>query len=245
MKLERIRTTEIGTALKCEKQLYYRRTQPKPEKTPVYLFIGSVVHSVLEAHFRAKAEDGVGLRPDAQKRLFEAEFEKGAVSADFSKLSQDRAKAKAWGYVETYLRERGGVLIPQNAETIELPLQFVVKRDDQELLITGKVDMVAKGGVIIDHKTGRLLNPENEVQPYLYFTGLKANGYDVKGFQFNVVNDKGVQVFDVPFNQGKADELINFALRLQTAWEEDNLLYATRDWVCNFCEFKSVCEKNP
>lgn len=240
MKLEKISVTQIKKARDCEMSLFHTLTQPKPLKTNVWLFIGSCFHSVLEIYFKNKAKGKINTWVELVPILDQI-FNQNKITADFSKIPETQAKHIVYNYLYEYYVQRCPVLFPKDKDSIEIFMRFTAKQNDRQILITGKADLITKDLTCIDHKSGHLRNPENEPQAYLYPIGLKSSGLKINGFQFSVVNQKECKVFEVPFDQVKANQWLSYAFELKNNYP-DNLLVNHRN--CPKCEWNNgICRE--
>lgn len=222
--------------------LWNTLTQPKPLKKNVYLFMGILFHEALEAYFHDKL---MGVEQDITyyTKIAYNLFEKGKEGVDFGKFDEIEAHNKVEQNLVAYLEQYAGSLYPARAQDIERFFKLSVKQGDQKLTLTGKIDLVAKGGWVIDHKTGRQDKDwADEAQAYLYPYGLKLQGENIQGFKFAIANNGTVRVVDVPYREEKALELLDFAFKIQKQFEEGDILANIKE--CKFCDFKHTCTES-
>lgn len=242
LKLEKISVTKIQMARRCPLQLYHTLTQPKPLKKNIYLFMGIVFHEVLEAYFHDKLM-GIDQGATYYTKLAYDLFEKGKDGVDFGKFEEMEAHSKVEQNLKAYFEQYAGSLYPSRAQDIERFFRLEVRQGDRKLILTGKIDLIVKGGYVLDHKTGRQDKDwSDEAQAYLYPYGLKLQGESIQGFRFAIANNGTVRVVDVPYREEKAIELLNFAFRIQKDFEEGVFLANIKE--CKFCDFKHTCKES-
>jgi len=249
MQIFKLSVTNIRTAVKeCELKLYYNLTEPKPPKN-VYLFMGIVFHSVIAEDLKFKAKNGNDMELGMINGIFRDTFEKEKVGIDFAKMPEFEAKARCQNYIKAYWEKRLQHLYPYllngQKPLIEHFLRFTAKFEEQQISITGKIDMLDRTGWVVDHKTSnRPENWEEEPQAYLYPLGLKNQGFKVEGFIFSTVDSQGnVDSHEIEFKQEKADALLQKAFEIQRAFSEDNILPTSNQRVCTYCQHKGICRE--
>lgn len=248
-KLEKISVTTLQKAKKCERWLYFTLTQPKLFVKTVPLLTGGLFHSVLERFFRAKGQ-GDTMEWKVVEQVLNEEFAQILPQCLTDAIDRIKIKENARKYLSTYIKARGGILSPlvkQNGDlVIEQFLRVKVRGgNEQELYITGKVDMITNSRWAVDHKTSaRKLSQDwadKEIQGYLYPYLLKKNGLPVKGFQFNIAGDDWFDTFAVAYDEGRALEWVVYAFELQRAVAENNCMRAKSERFCKYCEFRQEC----
>ena len=244
MKLEKLSITELKQAKKCEKWLYYKKSQPRPLKTPHYFLIGSVVHEVVELYLKDKLKSK-GMDLKAFELLFNKIWEKEKSKADFSKMDEMEAKNKCWQYLYTYFKKRLYLLFAGCSDDIEKIFSFTARNGENFIKFSGKVDMLPVDKIsAVDHKTSSAkwtqADADDEPQAHFYPFGLNANGYKIEKFYFNVITQKDVEVFEVVPDRAKFNYWVNYAFELQRNFP-DNLFVNRKN--CKWCEWKNICSE--
>jgi len=241
--LDRISVTEISTAQSCELKLYYRRTEPKPDKISPYLFMGSVFHEVLAFYFEELANEE--LHWNSVIACLHRHFNAQKANVDFGKISETECFERTKNYLSLYYTQRCPFLRPLY---IEKYLQICIKSGEQSIDISGKIDLVTTAFVAIDHKTAKngwtQAEADCELQAQFYPVLCQNNGIPVTSFEFGVVSAKNFNVYPVTFSAQKFNETVAYVFTLQRHWAEGNLLKAKNRRNCNWCEYKEKCENN-
>jgi len=251
--LKEIRVTQLSSARDCEYKLLYQLTKPEPIKN-VNLFCGFVFHSCLEKYFKHRVGNVEDMQWFELGKIFTEIFEEESKDVDFSKMSKETAKFTALHYLNIYFRERCKFLYPGKVDDeyiIEKRYYMKAKMGDESLVITGKIDLLTISMVVIDHKTTGSLaywtqeKADRSWQAQLYQKLCLVNGIDVKGFQFNIVSQKGMKVIDVTYNPVMVQEILKYAFELQKTLESnmENLRYSSSKFICNCCSWKEECSK--
>ena len=250
MELKSIRCTELGMVLRCPLQLWHLKTTGA--KPPGWaLTVGTSFHKGCDLNFKAKAKTGKDIEVDQMINEFDFDFENRRERTVFGDKTPAQAKEQGRGYIKKYRAERCPQLTVAsngNIPMVEYPINFKIKGGEgNELEIRGTVDLMTKSNILIDHKTAGRAWVEGkelkEIQPYIYSLGMKTCGHKCDGFEFSVVNPKGVQVLPVPVVDGEVNKYLQLALKVQKMFETETFLPSTQGWWCSakFCGWHSEC----
>lgn len=143
----------------CRLKFFYRYVQGIRKPKDASLFVGSVVHLVLQswnkARWRKIYVDSEGLRCQFEQH-WQKHQEEEPINWDGE--DQDGAKTSTWSLLETYFK---GTPIQANerVEAVEVPVEADLRKHGLPTLI-GVLDLVREGGKIVDFKTaGQTPNP--------------------------------------------------------------------------------------
>lgn len=174
----------------CRLKFFFRYVERIPTATNPALFIGKLTHSVLQkwnlARWRGEACDSGAMEPVFQKRWAEGQPTDG-IDWDGKEAA---ARDKTWGMLEHYLNATP-IPTDEKPEAVEV----VVERD---LLahglppLRGVIDLVRKGGRIVDFKTAActpsspMVGHQNGVQLGCYaLLYREATGKQESGFELH------------------------------------------------------------
>lgn len=150
-------------------------------------------------------------------------------------------------YISAY-RKMTGAVEPEQVKAVELELRAELPGVDVPLL--GFIDCYTVDGLVVDLKTaakpwwdGRAVK---ELQPALYAYLARANGLQVRGFEFHVlVNEAGtdsVSSWRLPVGLDE-DFIEEHLMRVVQAWQGivAGDFPAKRSPLCHYCDFTESC----
>lgn len=207
--LDYISASRLKCFQECRLKFYFRYVEKIPTLTSPALFIGSLTHKVLQqwnlARWRGEDSDSKVMEEVFQKHWAEDQDESGIDWDDKEVVTRD----KTWGMLKHYFI---GTPIPtdEKPEAVEV----VAERD---MLahglppLRGVIDLVRKGGRIVDFKTAArtpaspMVEHQNEMQLGCYaLLYREATGHDESGFELHHLiktkEPKLVINFMEPFN---------------------------------------------
>jgi DNA helicase-2/ATP-dependent DNA helicase PcrA len=145
----KISVSMLNNFFECSRKWYFRNFLKLPEIKPVYLSLGTVVHSVIEFILKSKS---VPSEIDLKSKI-KFEFEKAGIDNenDLRKLSRD-----AYSIVKNWIDNYYSHLLPDFKS--ERSITYVDKKNFPHLLMYGKIDLteyLPNGEVYVtDFKTG-------------------------------------------------------------------------------------------
>jgi hypothetical protein len=221
---------------------FFLTVGPKPPGASLH--IGSCFHKSLATNFRQKVKTGKDLKPEDLEGEYELAWGLEREKVDFQDIRESVAKDKGIIYLRNYGKERCPVLYPEvksGMAVVEYPMNFQAKSGEKQIEITGTADLVTSALVGVDHKTasGKWTQEKasKEIQPYLYYFGLKHQGLDIRSFEFGVSyrtkTESGTQVFPVQYNEQIVKQYVLFAFDIQRMFETESPTPGTKGWWCS------------
>jgi len=244
----------------CRLQFFFRYVERLPAATSPALFIGQVVHAVLQQwnlrRWRGEPADAKALWPVFAERWLEDQPDEGGNGSGSSNGSaidwngkEADYKDKAWNMLDHYL-ERTPIPAGEKPEAVEV----MVERDFAASglpPLKGIIDLVRQGGRIVDFKT-TARTPDalqaghlNEVQMCCYCVLYReATGHRESGVELHhLVKTKAPKLVITPLSPMTPDQ----GRRLMAIMESYVRGVGEEDYVpspgqhCAWCDFFAEC----
>jgi hypothetical protein len=249
--LEYISASRLKCFQTCRLQFYFRYVKRIPTSTSPALFVGRIVHSVLQQwnmrRWRGEEADTKALWPYFSEHWHQDQPEEGIDWKD----KETEQKAKAWGMLEYYLKHTP-IPLDEKPQAVEV----MVERDFYAAglpPLKGIIDLVRDGGKIVDFKTAARtptsLQAEhlNEVQLSCYAvlyreaTGQKESGVELH----HLIKTKEPKLVITPLAPMSADQ----GRRLMAIMESYVRSVGAEDFIpspgqhCSWCDYLPQCRK--
>jgi putative RecB family exonuclease len=247
--LEYLSASRLRCFSECRLKFFFRYVEKIPTPTSPALFIGKIVHSVLQQwnlrRWRGEAADANTLWPFFADHWSQDQPQDGIEWKD----KEPEQKEKAWGMLEHYL-DHTPIPLEERPEAVEV----VVERDLEAHglpPLRGVIDLVRSGGRIVDFKTtARTPDPaqaehQNETQLGCYaLLYREATGKQESGLELHhLVKTKLPKLVVTNLAPMGADQI----RRLVRVMESYVQGVEAEDFVpspglqCSYCDFLAEC----
>lgn len=255
-RIEELKKTVSASRLNCWQtcrlKFYFRYVlKIKRAKSPA-LFIGSMVHLVLQQWNIARWRN-VPFTLDSMRGTFDANWAEEQKEQPIDWEGEEAGeKESSWGLLDMYFKQTP---IPpdEKPEAVEVPVEADLKQHGLPVLI-GVMDLVRKGGKVVDFKTtGQTPNPERT--SHLNETQLSC--YGVLYREATAARESGFELHSLV--KLKAPKLVVTALDPMTSQQETRLFRIMdsylnglhrEDWIpspspmaCACCEYFNECRR--
>jgi len=245
--------TKIDEFTSCPRKYKYKYIDKlfKMEKS-VHLSIGTGVHAVLE-HYAVNHD----MTLERAQQIY--------MDAALSDSTGDLEKVKqSFEIVEAYFKS-GKVLTPKRdpLKGTYMTEDFFKFPIDDEVNLTGKIDIITEKNNIVDYKTASQFFNENELTGVLHGKGLQlticASAYKHKfkklpnyvGFQVILTRppkgyEQRVQNIGTKRTQEDLDSLVPFVLGIveqEKRYREEDYFPKGSDPKCHWCPFDRMCDR--
>ncbi|MEM7145346.1 MAG: PD-(D/E)XK nuclease family protein [Verrucomicrobiota bacterium] len=246
--LEYVSASRLKCWQECRLKFYYRYVERIPTTTSPALFVGQIVHTVLQhwnlRRWRGEKADATALWP-----VFTDHWSQQPESGIEWNDKESYHKEKAWNMLEFYLQHTP-VPLDEKPEAVEV----MVERDFVAAglpPLKGIIDLVREGGRIVDFKT-TARTPDaaqaqhlNELQMSCYCVLYReATGHKESGVELHhLVKTKQPKLVVTPLAPMSADQ----GRRLMAAMRSYVGGVAAGDFVpspglhCSYCDFFGQC----
>lgn len=255
MRIDTLRITDLGLALRCPLQLWHKLTLgAKPPKAS--MLIGTCFHKSLARNFYQKPATRKDLTLDEVISVYETQFALNKDKTKFDEMKPAQAEGLGKHLLVAYYKNRCPVIMPASqppqVPVVEYPIYLKVSNATQTLTLTGTIDLLTDKAVLLDYKTATRKWAENrgdkEIQPFLYIFGMRKQGFQVRNFQFDVVRplkeDVQIDSIEVDYIDQIAQSYLRMALRVKDMLEREQPIPNTQGWWCSesWCGFWEDCE---
>ena len=248
--LDYLSASRLKCFQECRLKFYFRYVERIPTVTNAALFIGSLVHKVLQqwnlARWRGEPSDLESMRPVFDEHWTQDQPDDGI---DWGSKTEDAVCDNTWNLLMHYF---SATPIPtgEKPEAVEV----VVERD---LLahglppLKGVIDLVRKGGRIVDFKTAArtptsgMVEHHNDVQLGCYaLLYREATGHDESGFELHhLIKTKEPKLVVTPLSPLNPDQTRRL-LRQMDSYVQGVMV---EDFVpspgqhCSWCDYFGQC----
>jgi RecB family exonuclease len=184
-----VSASRLGTFQRCRLQFYFRYVlEIKSRQTPG-LYVGKVIHAVLQALNLARWR-GTKVSDDDRRKIFASVFDDAEEGLGVEwNGEREEQKSLAWSALETYFRE-DPIPTDEKPVGVEVAVEADLVRHGLPTLI-GVVDLVRPNGRLVDYKTTAktpnqgTLQHQHETQLSCYgvlyreTTGNQETGFDL------------------------------------------------------------------
>lgn len=260
--MEKIRFSysRLTTYLDCPLKYYYKyHTDVIALPATLPLFFGTSIHAALEQNDIYRKDKGIDRERTELKHIFRTKFleELKKNPAEVKRLNEFAKKEEITLFQETvdmgekmidaYLDHafiKSDKFVPEHMEK-----EFDLELSSAPVRIYGFVDIVTKDGIIIDRKTSKNKYPEEtafekKIQLVMYTIWYrKTHNKKEKRTEYHVlVKNKKPYLQIVPVDVSEYE----IQKTIELIKETQNNILAKKfppkpGWMCNYCDFKSVC----
>jgi putative RecB family exonuclease len=249
--LKYISASRLKTFHTCRLQWYFRYIEQIPTITSPALFIGQIVHAVLQAWNMARwRQEDTSIEQMSQ--VFNASWVEGCQEEDMIWETPDQEsgeRVKAWNILEHYLTN-SPIPLDEKPEAVEVRVERDFMAAGLPPLL-GIIDLVRQGGRIVDFKTtARTPTPlqaqhQNEIQMSCYCVLYReATGHQESGVELHhLVKTKQPKLVVTPLSPMTSDQ----ARRLMAQMESYVQGIEAEDFVpspgqhCSWCDYFKEC----
>jgi len=238
--------SQLHTYEDCPRKYEYSYVLRVPQKPNSTLSFGTTIHNTLRDLYTALKRSKEGLEgvsnPPTLKDLL-GYYEKNWVSSGYESSKQESLKKKEG---EEMLKKYYEKMYSEDQSPLRLEESFSVHFG--ESVFAGKIDRIdvvgEKGEVcIVDYKTGKVKSEANikkdlQLPLYAVFAQEKL-GLNVVGAKYLFV--ESMEEIEVDISQKRKDLAKKKLLEAIDNIRERKFT-ATPGFVCNFCDYNSVCE---
>jgi CRISPR/Cas system-associated exonuclease Cas4 (RecB family) len=175
-RIEELKRTVSASRLNCWQgcrlKFYFRYVLEIKKSRSAALFVGSMVHSVLQGWNLARWREGKVDTEKLKLKLNEdwhKELKQQPVYWDVNEETE--ARTETWSLFETYLKHTP-ITLEEKPEAVEVTMEADLSQHGLPKLI-GIIDLVRKGGRIVDFKTSSI-TPNAERIEHLHETQMSA-----------------------------------------------------------------------
>jgi CRISPR/Cas system-associated exonuclease Cas4 (RecB family) len=251
--LETTSATRLQTFHQCRLKFYFRYVLGlKKARTPA-LFVGSMVHSVLQQWNLARWREGK-VDPEKLKtqldQQWKSELKKMPVRWDQDE--EPDSKKETWSLFEIYLNQTP-IPLDERPEAVEVAVEADLSRHSLPTLI-GMIDLVRRGGRIVDFKTtGQTPNPEkaehmHETQLSCYAltyrdaTGKKETALELHHL-VKLKKPKLVVTAFAPMTENQQTRLFRIIESYVNGIQNEDWVPSPNAMSCSCCEFFNECRR--
>lgn len=249
--LETISASRLGTWLSCRLKFYFRYLSGLPKQPSSAMRIGTVVHAVLQQWNLARWRKAP-LLADMVQTVFDQAWAKAEEEEPLEWGDEETsAKAEALSLIETYLRDTP-IPMDERPEGVEVSVELDLSSRGLPKLI-GVMDLVRKGGCIVDFKT---ISRTPDSEKVLHTTEVQTTSYAMLCREATDQQESGIELHHLV--KLKSPKLVVTRSGPATQQQIDKLLrmissyvhgVETEDYVpapglqCGSCEFFNACRK--
>lgn len=161
--LKTVSASRLQLFHQCRLKFYFRYVLRLAKPRTSALFFGSMVHSVLQSWNLTRWRIGQ-VDQDALKQKLESEWiqDQKKQPVTWEAGEEQKAKADSWSLFETYLQQTP-ITLDERPEGVEVSLEVDLTNRGLPRLI-GILDLVRKGGRIVDFKTASTTPTREKVE---------------------------------------------------------------------------------
>lgn len=244
-----VSASRLNCWLQCRLKFFFRYVLQLPRPTSAAMYVGSVVHLVLQQWNRSRW----------RKELFETEKFKGMFENEWTQLQKgitvkwedDEAleQSSAWKTLEHYFLETP-IRSDERPEAVEVSVEADLGHHGLPKLI-GIIDLVRAGGIIVDFKVS---GKSPDAQQAIHLHEIQLSCYSVLYRDATDRKESGLELHHLI--RTKAPKLIITRIGSITEQQETRLFKVMESYVngvvnqdfvpspsfgCGACEFFSAC----
>jgi putative RecB family exonuclease len=249
--LQTISASRLGTWLSCRLKFYFRYLAGIQQPPSAAMRVGTIVHAVLQqwnlARWRKAPLMGDMVRTVFDQAWGDAEQEQ---PLDWEG-EEENTKAGAFALLETYLRDTP-IPLDERPEGVEVSAELDLARHGLPKLV-GILDLVRKGGCIVDYKTTSR-TPDGE--RVLHFTEVQTTSYAMLYREATDRQESGIELHHLvrlktpklvvtrsgPASQEQQDRLLRMIHSYVRGLEMEDFVPAP-GMQCAGCEFFDKCRR--
>ena len=249
-----VSASRLGTFQRCRLQFYFRYVAELPTRPAPGLYVGKVIHAVLQALNLARWR-GVTVTDEDRRIIFDRVFDDSEIglTVDWNG-ERDEQKRLAWSSLQVYFRENP-VPVEEKPIGVEVALEADLSQHGLPTII-GVVDLVRPNGRLVDYKTtGKTPNQESlahqhETQTSCYAvlyrasTGSRETGFDLHHLVKLKKEPKLMVTPIAPMNEQRETRLYKVIDSYMTALERRDFI-PSPGLQCFSCEFYAQCRAWP
>lgn len=250
--LSTISASRLGAWLSCRLKFYFRYLAGIPKKPSPAMRVGTIVHAVLQQWNLARWRKAP-LQDDMVKTVFDQAWANAEKEEAVNwQGEEEETKAGALNLIEAYLKQTP-IPVDERPEGVEVSVEKDLSEHGLPKLV-GIIDLVRKGGRIVDFKTtGR--TPDAEM--VLHTTELQTTMYSMLYREATDREESGIELHHLV--RLKTPKIIVTEAGPATQRQHDKLLRLIGSYVhgveaeeftpapglqCSGCEFFNECRRH-
>jgi putative RecB family exonuclease len=168
-----VSASRLGTFQRCRLQFYFKYVLELPTRSTPGLYVGKVIHAVLQALNLARWR-GISVSDDDRKTIFDGVFNDAEEGLNVEwNGERDEQKALAWSALLTYFAQNP---IPADEKPIGVEVAVEANLAKHGLpTVIGVIDLVRPNGRLVDYKTTSK-TPNQSALDHLHQTQLSCYG---------------------------------------------------------------------
>lgn len=251
--LETASASRLGCFQTCRLKFYFKYVLGLKKTRTSVLFVGSMVHSILQQWNLARWREGKVDTAKLKQHLeltWKTDQDKDTVRWDENE--EPYSKAETWSLFEMYLQQTP-IALDEKPEAVEVSVEADLSRHSLPKLI-GIIDLVRKGGRIVDFKTsGQTPNAEkaehlHETQLSCYAimyreaTGKKESALELHHL-VKLKTPKLVVTSLAPMTPGQETRLFRILDSYVKGIQDEDWIPSPSPMHCACCEFFNECRR--
>jgi putative RecB family exonuclease len=235
----------------CRLKFFFRYVQAIQKPKDISLFVGGVVHLVLQTWNKCRWRK-VQIELKGLKSRFEEHWQKHQEEEPVKWVDEDQelTKQNTWSLLDTYFKSTP-IQESERVEAVEVPVEADLTKYGLPTLI-GVLDLVREGGRIVDFKTtGQTPNPEravhlNETQLCCYgvlyreATSRRESGFELHHLVKLKTPKLVVTALD-PMTERQRARLFRIMESYMEGVQREDWVPNPNPMSCACCEFYSEC----
>lgn len=249
--LQTISASRLGTWLSCRLKFYFRYLAGAPKPPSAAMRVGTIVHAVLQQWNLARWRKAP-LMGDMVRTVFDQAWNDAEQEQPLDwEGGEENTKAGAFALLETYLRDTP-IPLDERPEGVEVSVELDLARHGLPKLV-GIMDLVRKGGCIVDYKTTSR-TPDGE--RVLHFTEVQTTSYAMLYREATDRQESGIELHHLvrlktpklvvthsgPASQEQQDRLLRMIHSYVRGLEMEDFVPAP-GMQCAGCEFFDQCRR--
>lgn len=249
--LQTISASRLGTWLSCRLKFYFRYLAGTPKPPSAAMRVGTIVHAVLQQWNLARWRKAP-LMGDMVRTVFDQAWSDAEQEQPLDWEGEEESnKAGAFALLETYLRDTP-IPLDERPEGVEVSVELDLARHGLPKLV-GIMDLVRKGGCIVDYKTTSR-TPDGE--RVLHFTEVQTTSYAMLYREATDRQESGIELHHLvrlktpklvvtrsgPASQEQQDKLLRMIHSYVRGLEMEDFVPAP-GMQCAGCEFFDQCRR--
>lgn len=249
--LQTISASRLGTWLSCRLKFYFRYLASTPKPPSAAMRVGTIVHAVLQQWNLARWRKAP-LLGDMVRTVFDQAWSDAEQEQPLDwEGEEESTKAGAFALLETYLRDTP-IPLDERPEGVEVSVELDLARHGLPKLV-GIMDLVRKGGCIVDYKTTSR-TPDGE--RVLHFTEVQTTSYAMLYREATDRQESGIELHHLvrlktpklvvthtgPASQEQQDRLLRMIHSYVRGLEMEDFVPAP-GMQCAGCEFFDQCRR--
>ena len=235
----------------CPQKYYYTYIKKVPVPVIDKVFLGVVFHSTIEHYFNEKI-NGADLAQESLVEMFSDTFARQQQQQEVAWESPPEETLKRGkAFVKYFLRQ-----VAPPIEPLMVEKELIADLPGLAVPLKGVIDLVETDFSITDFKTTTARWPKAKIkgsylQVVIYrYLFEQSFGDVISSLKFKIIYSKDpgkikhqelvINPKDVDYDYSKMYEVIKYVV--------DNIrqgvFYKNENFICGFCEFKDLCQKN-